>query len=674
MDSNTPNIPIKLRLASGKSCRRARIEIPLTMSMVKSKILTSFPELKSGQFTMNYQDEEGDQIEVVNDLDLAEALAVFNAIGRVLSFTICPKTVDSESDDTDDADGSANHDNDCSWRQHWRQHWRHHGHHGHGRHGHRARRWHALAHMLGMRPQDMKPEMQNMMRFGMLKHFVGHRNRHVQTSSADETCEPDLKCTFVSDVTFNDGVVLRPNQSFNKKWLVKTGDKAWPAGCTLVHVGGHPMGTRRPKHPKFTLGPVPADSEIEVMVVLQAPKRKREFVSKWRMCTPDGVQFGDCLWANISVDARAAIADVKVDLECEFVADDSIPDGTTMAPNQQFNKRWVVNTGKTPWPAGCSFVHVSGHALGTKRRKFMPTFLPATPANSKIILEATMQAPRKTNNFISKWRMCTPDGHQFGDFLWTFINVDENDGKAPATDLKCTFVDDATIPDRSLVPPKEFFMKKWIVKTGPKAWPAGCVLTHVGGHPMGTKSSKAKPAPLGPVPANSEIELEVGLKAPKPSRDFVSKWRMSTPDGHQFGDFLWTIITVDPDSPSISSSAAAVPPLPPAPVTTKAAAAASVSSSAAAVAKPVDETWVVVDKPVAAKPSVVVVKPVPPPVDKPAEASAAASASATNAVTTDPKLQQLLDMNFPVPEEVLAQVLKSTGGNLHAAIGVLLAQ
>jgi len=311
-----------------------------------------------------------------------------------------------------------------------------------------------------------------------------------------------------------------------------------------------------------------------------------------------------------------------------------------------------------------------------------------------------MQAPRKTNNFISKWRMCTPDGHQFGDFLWTFINVDENDGKAPATDLKCTFVNDATIPDRSLVPPKESFTKKWIVKTGPKAWPAGCVLTHVGGHPMGTKSAKAKPPPLGPVPANSEIELEVGLKAPKPSRDFVSKWRMSTPDGHQFGDFLWTIITVDPDSPSISSSAAAVPPLPPAPVTTKPA-AASVSSSAAAVAKPVDETWVVVDKPVAAKPSVVVVKPVPPlvdtpaknssagaaaasatnpqppPVDKPAEASAAASASAINAVTTDPKspkLQQLLEMNFPVPEEVLAQVLKSTGGNLHAAIGVLLAQ
>merc|ERR1712037_703726 len=117
--------------------------------------------------------------------------------------------------------------------------------------------------------------------------------------------------------------------------------------------------------------------------------------------------------------------------------------------------------------------------------------------------------------------------------------------------------------------------------------------THVGGHPMGTKSSKAKPAPLGPVSANTEIELEVGLKAPKPSRDFGSKWRMSMPDGHQFGDFLWTIITVDPNAPSgdVSSSAAAADPP-----------AASASSSAAAASA------------VATKPA-----------DKPADASSAAA-------------------------------------------------
>ena len=59
---------------------------------------------------------------------------------------------------------------------------------------------------------------------------------------------------------------------------MKTGAKSWPAGCSLVHVGGHPMGSRRPRHSKFTLGVVPPNSEIEVMVVLQSPKLAREFV------------------------------------------------------------------------------------------------------------------------------------------------------------------------------------------------------------------------------------------------------------------------------------------------------------------------------------------------------------------------------------------------------------
>jgi len=138
--------------------------------------------------------------------------------------------------------------------------------------------------------------------------------------------------------------------------------------------------------------------------------------------------------------------------------------------------------------------------------------------------------------------------------LWTFISVEDAEANpVHIADLRCSFVADGTIPDRSSVPPKESFEKKWIVKTGPKPWPAGCVLTHVGGHPMGTKRPKFKPAPLGPVPSNAEIELAVCLKAPKPHRDFVSKWRMCTPDGRQFGDFLWALITVEADAPIVES-------------------------------------------------------------------------------------------------------------------------
>jgi len=727
------------------------------MSAVTRKLSTCFPELKPGQFSITYQDEEGDEIEVMDDADLAEAMAVFNAIDRVLSFSVSSKsTKPAKGDESEDSDDSANDSagDGLSMAKHMQNHWRNHRR-WNGRRGGCRRRWHALAHMLGMQPQDMKPQMQNMMRFGMLNHFVGNGN-------VDHTCE-ELECTFVSDVNFVDGAVMQPNQSFNKKWIIKTGATAWPAGCTLIHVGGHPMGTRRHKHQKFTLGAVPANSEIEVMVVLQAPKRSRDFVSKWRMCTPDGAVFGDTLWTSIRVEPTAADTHEEIDLECKFVSDGSIPDGTTMQPNQEFDKKWIVKTGKTAWPAGCKLVHVSGHGMGTKRIKFQPTPLAEVSAESEIVLEATMQAPKRTTNFISKWRMCAPDGRQFGDYLWIFINVEETDVQPVNdsdlhTDLHCTFVADATIPDRSSIPPKEWFEKKWIVKTGPKPWPAGCVLTHVGGHPMGTKRPKSKPAPLGPLPPNVEAELSVCLKAPKPSRDFVSKWRMCTPDGRQFGDFLWALITVEADAApvvpkkaakkaakkAVRAAAKAVAKevqvaakaaaravrdaAKEAPVSTKAAAkevrvAAKAVAKAVRVAAKTAAKEVRVAAKVAVKKGPVAAKAVAKAVRVAAKAAAkevrvaakaavkkapvaakaaakavraaanaaakevrvaakaaakavrvAAKASPTKVDDKSMKVQKLLELNFPVPEEVLTHVLDSVGGNLNAAIEVLVNQ
>merc|ERR1719198_1689051 len=160
---------------------------------------------------------------------------------------------------------------------------------------------------------------------------------------------------------------------------------------------------------------------------------------------------------------------------------------------------------------------------------------------------------------------------------------------------------------------------------------------------MGTKHHKAKPAPLGPVPANSELELVVGLRAPKPARDFVSKWRVYTPDGHPFGDFLWALITVDPNAPPVKPiSTPAVENPPAVPV------AAAANPAPAVTAKPV---------PVDATPAPV-----------------SATVPAPIASEHPDKLQQLLELNFPVPVEVLACVLESTGGDLNQAIALLLTQ
>lgn len=465
---------------------------------------------------------------------------------------------------------------------------------------------------------------------------------------------------------------MQPQQRFDKTWVVKSGKNAWPAGCALVHVGGHPMGTKRRKFRPSPLEAVAANSKAELTVTLQAPKCTRDFVSKWRMCTPDGLQFGDYLWTTIHVEQRE---DVETDLECIFVADATIPDGTTVQPQQCFNKKWVVKTGENSWPAGCTLVHVTGHAMGTKRRKFRPVPLKAMAANSEVELTVILQAPKCARDFVSKWRMCTPDGQQFGDYMWVFINVERKASVANnETGLTCNFVTDGSIPDRSAMQPKQHFNKKWVVKTGTKPWPAGCTLVHVGGHPMGTKRPKFRPAPLGVVAANSEVELAVTLKAPKPSRAFVSKWRMFTPDGHPFGDYLWALINVEPNEtecleearPEAERSFVAAGPAAP-----KSVSAAASFVATATASRCLEEVRSEAKQPV--RPVVAAGPADPKPLSAADSVSSTAPTAASPAFTApSPQVQQLLDMGFPLDPEVLASVLVSTGGDMRAAIAALL--
>ena len=55
---------------------------------------------------------------MVNDADLAEAVAVFEVIGRVISFSILPRSIETgESDESSESDPEEN-----PWRNHFRKH------------------------------------------------------------------------------------------------------------------------------------------------------------------------------------------------------------------------------------------------------------------------------------------------------------------------------------------------------------------------------------------------------------------------------------------------------------------------------------------------------------------------------------------------------------------------
>lgn len=172
----------------------------------------------------------------------------------------------------------------------------------------------------------------------------------------------------------------------------------------------------------------------------------------------------------------------------------------------------------------------------------------------------------------------------------------------------CVFVRDVTISDGQVISPDTVFLKTWLVKTGVNGWPAGCKLTNIDGNKMSSSGSIV----LGPQKPNKLVEVSFPLTAPSLPGKITSKWRFLGPNGKFFGHSLWTSIEVKPSEVSAAANTASC------------AAAATSSVSA---------------------------PPVPP--------------------VTSAALQQLLEMGFNLPVEMLQRVLDSVGGNVPAAITAL---
>jgi hypothetical protein len=86
-----------------------------------------------------------------------------------------------------------------------------------------------------------------------------------------------------------------------------------------------------------------------------------------------------------------------------FVTDVTIPDGTVMAPNQNFNKKWRIrNIGACAWN-GYTLMFDSGEAMGAPATKPIPAVGPG----QEIDLEVDFKAPATPGTYRSYWRIVT---------------------------------------------------------------------------------------------------------------------------------------------------------------------------------------------------------------------------------------------------------------------------
>lgn len=96
----------------------------------------------------------------------------------------------------------------------------------------------------------------------------------------------------------------------------------------------------------------------------------------------------------------------------EFVADVTVPDGTTFKPGDTFVKTWKLrNSGTSTWGSGHSLVFVSGEQMGA------PNSIPLSvtvPPGETADVSVSLTAPQSPGSYFSFWALRGPAGNIFG--------------------------------------------------------------------------------------------------------------------------------------------------------------------------------------------------------------------------------------------------------------------
>ncbi len=130
----------------------------------------------------------------------------------------------------------------------------------------------------------------------------------------------------------------------------------------------------------------------------------------------------------IAIAAQSALAAASATPDwAGFVADITIPDGTTLNPGQALTKTWRLrNIGATSWGTAYSLVFVSGNSMDAPVSVSLPRNV---PPGDTIDLSVNMKAPAIPGKYRGYWMLRNASGVLFGlgtnanSPFWVYINV-----------------------------------------------------------------------------------------------------------------------------------------------------------------------------------------------------------------------------------------------------------
>ncbi len=120
----------------------------------------------------------------------------------------------------------------------------------------------------------------------------------------------------------------------------------------------------------------------------------------------------------------------------QFVADVTVPDGTSFDPGQSFTKTWrLQNAGTTTWTTSYSLVFFGGEQMGGPNAVPVPS---EVAPGGTVDISVNLTAPAENGNYIGYWIMRNAAGANFGlgpnadQAIYVEINVGEAQGTAAA--------------------------------------------------------------------------------------------------------------------------------------------------------------------------------------------------------------------------------------------------
>jgi hypothetical protein len=114
-------------------------------------------------------------------------------------------------------------------------------------------------------------------------------------------------------------------------------------------------------------------------------------------------------------------AGVSLGENAVFVADVTVPDGTTYKPGEVFTKTWrIKNAGNSTWTPGYALVFVSGDKLSAPDR--MGLLSNVSPGGT-VDISVSMAAPANAGSYRGFWRIKNTSGQFLGDTVYVDIKV-----------------------------------------------------------------------------------------------------------------------------------------------------------------------------------------------------------------------------------------------------------